>query len=95
MIAQSLQFGTSLTVALKTYAIEMRQMRELAAQEKANKLPVQMSGVMSVLMLLGAVSDHPDTNHHPLHGDLLIVQYRPSMAGSLSGKNPISSRRGR
>lgn len=51
VIAQSLQFGTSLTVALKTYAIEMRQMRELAAQEKANKLPVQMSGVMSVLML--------------------------------------------
>lgn len=51
VIAQSLQFGTSLTLALKTYAVEMRQMRELAAQEKANKLPVQMSGVMSVLML--------------------------------------------
>ncbi len=51
VIVQSLQFGTSLTLALKTYAAEMRQMRELSAQEKANKLPVQMSGVMSVLML--------------------------------------------
>lgn len=51
VIVQSLQFGTSLTHSLKTYAIEMREMREIAAQEKANKLPVQMSGVMSVLML--------------------------------------------
>ncbi len=51
VIVQSLQFGTSLTLSLKTYAAEMRQMRELAAQEKANKLPVQMSAVMSVLML--------------------------------------------
>ncbi len=51
VIVQSLQFGTSLTSALKTYAAEMREMRELAAQEKANKLPVQMSGVMSMLML--------------------------------------------
>ncbi len=51
VISQSLQFGTSLTKALKTYATEMRQMRELAAQEKANKLPVQMSAVMSLLML--------------------------------------------
>lgn len=51
VIVQSLQFGTSLTSALKTYAAEMRQMRELAAQEQANKLPVLMSAVMSVLML--------------------------------------------
>ncbi|WP_171054616.1 type II secretion system F family protein [Roseovarius arcticus] len=51
VIVQSMQFGTSLTAALKSYAAEMRQMRELAAQEKANKLPVQMSAVMSVLML--------------------------------------------
>ncbi|MEQ6249949.1 type II secretion system F family protein [Sulfitobacter sp. HNIBRBA3233] len=51
VIVQSLQFGTSLTSALKTYAAEMREMRELAAQEKANRLPVQMSGVMSMLML--------------------------------------------
>lgn len=51
VIVQSLQFGTSLTSALRTYATEMRQLRELNAQEKANKLPVQMSGVMSVLML--------------------------------------------
>lgn len=51
VIVQSLQFGTSLTTALKTYAAEMREMRELNAQERANKLPVQMSGVMSMLML--------------------------------------------
>ncbi|MHA6325848.1 type II secretion system F family protein [Roseivivax sp. CAU 1753] len=51
VIVQSMQFGTSLTTALKTYSAEMRQMRELVAQEKANKLPVQMSAVMSVLML--------------------------------------------
>ncbi|MGB3244509.1 MAG: type II secretion system F family protein [Sulfitobacter sp.] len=51
VITQSLQFGTSLTTSLKSYAEEMRKLRELAAQEKANRLPVQMSGVMSVLML--------------------------------------------
>ena len=51
VIIQSLQFGTSLTTALKSYAKEMREYRELAAQEKANRLPVQMSGVMSVMML--------------------------------------------
>ncbi|MBT0957516.1 type II secretion system F family protein [Alphaproteobacteria bacterium KMM 3653] len=51
VIVQSLQFGTSLTGALKVYAEEMRQTRELRAVEKANKLPVQMSGVMSFLML--------------------------------------------
>ncbi|MGJ8546047.1 MAG: type II secretion system F family protein [Sulfitobacter sp.] len=51
VIVQSLQFGTSLTTALKTYANEMRQMRELSAQEKANRLPVQMSAVMSFMML--------------------------------------------
>lgn len=51
VIVQSMQFGTSLTLALKTYAEEMREMRELNAQEMANKLPVKMSGVMSMLML--------------------------------------------
>jgi tight adherence protein C len=51
VVIQSLQFGTSLTSALKNYATEMRINRELAAQEKANKLPVQMSAVMSVMML--------------------------------------------
>ncbi|WP_417208457.1 type II secretion system F family protein [Antarctobacter sp.] len=51
VVVQSMQFGTSLTAALKMYSAEMRQMRELAAQEKANKLPVQMSAVMSILML--------------------------------------------
>lgn len=51
VITQSMQFGTSLTTALRNYAIEMRINRELVAQEKANKLPVKMSAVMSVLML--------------------------------------------
>jgi tight adherence protein C len=51
VVAQSLQFGTSLTSALRNYAAEMRVNRELNAQEKANKLPVQMSGVMAMLML--------------------------------------------
>lgn len=51
VVIQSLQYGTSLTEALGRYAVEMRQSREIRAQEKANKLPVQMSGVMAVLML--------------------------------------------
>jgi tight adherence protein C len=51
VIIQSLQFGTSISDALTAYASEMRETRELRAQEKANKLPVQMSAVMAVLML--------------------------------------------
>ena len=37
--------------ALMTFAEEMRTFRELKAQEKANKLPVQMSAVLAMLML--------------------------------------------
>jgi tight adherence protein C len=51
VILQSLRFGTSISDALQVYAFEMRQSRELRAQEKANKLPVKMSAVMSALML--------------------------------------------
>lgn len=51
LIAQSRQFGTSAAQALAVYSDEMRQRRELMAQEKANKLPVQMSAVMALLML--------------------------------------------
>ncbi|MFM2390792.1 MAG: hypothetical protein RLZZ437_2347 [Pseudomonadota bacterium] len=51
VIIQSLQFGTSISDALTAYATEMRETRELRAQEKANKLPVQMSAVMAMLML--------------------------------------------
>jgi tight adherence protein C len=51
VIIQSLQFGTSISDALTAYAAEMRETRELRAQEKANKLPVQMSAVMAMLML--------------------------------------------
>lgn len=51
VILQSMRFGTSISDALLTYADEMRHHRELRAQEKANKLPVQMSGVMAALML--------------------------------------------
>ena len=51
LIVQSRQFGTSAAQALMVYSDEMRQRRELLAQEKANKLPVQMSAVMALLML--------------------------------------------
>ena len=51
VILQAGQFGTSISNALTTYADEMRLSRELRAQEKANRLPVQMSGVMAVMMM--------------------------------------------
>lgn len=51
LIVQSRQFGTSAAQALTIYSEEMRQRRELLAQEKANKLPVQMSAVMAVFMM--------------------------------------------
>lgn len=51
VIIQSMQYGTSISDALNGYAIEMRQTRELRAQEKANKLPVQMSAIMASFML--------------------------------------------
>ncbi len=51
VVLQSARFGAPLSQALSTYAEEMREMRELRAQEKANKLPVQMSAVMAFLML--------------------------------------------
>lgn len=56
VVLQSIQFGTSISDALTTYAEEMRLKRELRAQEKANKLPVQMSAVMALLMLPAIVS---------------------------------------
>ena len=46
-----MEYGTSVAVALNAYAVEMRDAREMRAQEKANKLPVQMSAVMATLML--------------------------------------------
>jgi len=51
VILQSIQFGTSVSDAMTTYASEMRISRELKAQEMANKMPVKMSGVMAALML--------------------------------------------
>lgn len=48
---QAIKFGTSMSEALTTFAAEMRQVRELKAQEKANQLPVKMSGVLASLML--------------------------------------------
>ena len=51
VILQSIQFGTSVSDALTTYASEMRITRELKAQEMANKLPVKMSAVLASLML--------------------------------------------
>ena len=51
VILQAGHFGTSVSTALNTFSTEMRQSRELAAQEKANRLPVQMSGVMALFMM--------------------------------------------
>lgn len=51
VILQSAQYGSSVSAALATYASEMRVMRELKAQEKANKLPVKMSAVLAALMM--------------------------------------------
>lgn len=51
VVTQSMEYGTSISDAMSAYAIEMRETRELKAQEKANKLPVQMSAVMATLML--------------------------------------------
>ncbi|MFN3938327.1 MAG: type II secretion system F family protein [Gemmobacter sp.] len=51
VVLQSSRFGTNLSTALMVYADEMRVRREIRAQEKANKLPVQMSAVMACLML--------------------------------------------
>lgn len=51
VVRQSMQLGTSMTEALNVYAEELRAYREVQAQEKANKLPVKMSGVLASLML--------------------------------------------
>ncbi len=51
VVMQSIQFGSSISDALQVYSDEMRLEREMRAQEKANKLPVQMSGVMAMLLL--------------------------------------------
>lgn len=51
VVLQSMQFGTSVSETLNTYATEMRTYRELKAQEKANRLPVQLSAVLATLML--------------------------------------------
>ncbi|MFD1156580.1 type II secretion system F family protein [Roseovarius aestuarii] len=51
VVQQSMQFGTSMSDALNTYSKEMRDYREMQAQEMANKLPVKMSAVLASLML--------------------------------------------
>ena len=51
VVLQSIQFGTSISTTLTSYAQEMRTHRELRAQEMANKLPVKMSAIMAALML--------------------------------------------
>lgn len=51
VVIQSIQYGSSISDALQVYAVEMRETREMRAQEKANRLPVQMSAVMASLML--------------------------------------------
>ncbi|MDH5799127.1 MAG: type II secretion system F family protein, partial [Paracoccaceae bacterium] len=51
VIVQSIRYGTPLSSALATYSEEMRNKRQMKAEEKANKLPVLMSGVLASLML--------------------------------------------
>lgn len=51
VVQQSAEFGTPISQALETYAIEMRQDRELMAQAKANQLPVKMSAVLAAFMM--------------------------------------------
>ncbi|MGR3344286.1 MAG: type II secretion system F family protein [Paracoccaceae bacterium] len=51
VIVQSVRFGTSISDALMFFSEKMRQDRELRAQEKANKLPVKMSGIMAAMMM--------------------------------------------
>jgi len=51
VVLQSNQFGTTVSTALKRFSSDMRLDRELRAQEKANRLPVQMSAVMALCMM--------------------------------------------
>ena len=51
VILQATHFGSSVATALTTYAKGLRQDRELRAQEKANRLPVQMSAVIALCMM--------------------------------------------
>lgn len=51
VIVQSAEFGTPISEALEAVALEIRQTRELKAQEQANKLPVKMSGVLAGIMM--------------------------------------------
>jgi tight adherence protein C len=51
VVMQSMRFCTSMSSALLAYSADMRQRRELRAQEKANRLPVLMSAVMAGLMM--------------------------------------------
>jgi len=51
VLLQSNQFGTSVSTALERFSKDMRLDRELRAQEKANRLPVQMSAVMALCMM--------------------------------------------
>ena len=49
VLVQSATFGTSIAEALRVYAGEMRDKRVMRAEEKANKLPTQMTLATMVL----------------------------------------------
>ncbi len=51
VVLQANQFGTSISSALTNYAAGLRLDRELKANEKANRLPVQMSAVLALFMM--------------------------------------------
>ncbi|MGH1356387.1 MAG: type II secretion system F family protein [Thalassovita sp.] len=67
VLVQSATFGTSIAEALRVYAAEMRDKRVMRAEEKANKLPTQMTLATMVLTV----------------PPLLIILVAPSAVGIL------------
>ena len=64
LVIQSDRLGSSISQALKCYAIEMRESRKMRAEEKAHRLPVLISiplvafmlpTMIAVLILPGAI----------------------------------------
>jgi tight adherence protein C len=51
VLQQTVEFGTNMAEALRTFADEMRRRRMLLAEEKANKLSVKLSAVVVTLMM--------------------------------------------
>lgn len=74
VLIQSQSFGTSISDALRVYALEMRDKRVMRAEEAANKLPTKMTLATMMLTL----------------PPLLIILIGPSIAGIASDMNPAT-----